>query len=218
MTGQRPTAVTVAGILNIIFGSVGLLCYTCAGLSYLFFVSLADMPGGINPVRHMMDFLNREIPGYTAFLIISTSLGFLLAVLLLTSGIGLLNLQPWARVLSLLYAVVTILTQIGALIYTLGYVNPAMARWERDLMGEMARVGRPMPPGGLGTNLTFNNAMSLVVGILWIVYAIVLIVIMLQPHVSAAFAGRFSQQPEPDRGYDDRGDYERRPRRDQWGY
>src|SRR5262245_54997688 len=117
MAVQRPASVTVMGILNIVFGSLGLLCYVCVGVMFLALMgSTAGFPGGVNPIQDMMNFMERQIPGYKAIMISSLILGFLLSVLLLVSGIGLLNMQGWARVLSILYSIIMILVQIGSLI------------------------------------------------------------------------------------------------------
>jgi hypothetical protein len=214
MTSERPAAVTTMGILNIVFGSLGLLASTCCGIGFLFALSVSEaLPGGINPMRHLMDFLNREIPGYTAYLILSFVVSFLLSVLLLTAGIGLLNMHSWGRVLSLICGGALFVTQVGSLIYQLAYVNPAMARWEL----EMARAaGGRLPPGGFG-NFTTNNITTAVAAILGAAYAVVLIVMMLVPHVSAAFGQRVQYRYGMSHR-DDRDDYDSPHRRDEWSH
>lgn len=83
---QRPTSVTVFGILNIIFGSLGLIC-TPVGL-----VAIFVMPNAMNPAG-----------GALAWLLLSLAIGFACTILLLTVGIGLLYLKAWARIWCLGY-------------------------------------------------------------------------------------------------------------------
>ncbi len=218
MARQRPAAVTVMGILNIVFGSLGLLCYICGGIGLLmlFNSNALNLPGGINPFEDMKVFMSREVPAYWPIAIGQIVLGFIMSILLLVAGIGLLNMGGWARVLSIIYSIITILMQIGGLIFTLAYVNPAMERWQQQFMG---RVGGRLPPGAMGgADSTFNNLTSVVGAIIGMVYAIVLLIMMLQPRVSAAFSGRAAQDDYAGGTADEGDDYERRRRRDQWDY
>ena len=80
---MRPTSVTVFGILNIVFGGLGLLC----------------MPVALLPI-----FLPAEMqqgtqlgPGMKAYLGVTLVIGFFCNILLVATGIGLLNLKRWAR-------------------------------------------------------------------------------------------------------------------------
>jgi GYF domain 2 len=77
---ERPASVTVFGILNIVFGSLGLLC----------------MPLGL-----AMIFVSPH-PIYTAawakvWMLFSAAVGFVCTILLIVVGIGLLYLKAWAR-------------------------------------------------------------------------------------------------------------------------
>lgn len=83
---ERPTSVTVFGILNIIFGSLGLIC-TPFGLLAVFAI-----PNTMNPSGSAL-----------VWLLLSTTIGFLCAMLLLTVGIGLLYQKAWARIWCLGY-------------------------------------------------------------------------------------------------------------------
>ncbi len=207
MARQRPTAVTVMGILNIVFGSLSLLCLACSGIILLI---MANQSGLGNPVLELFEAMRREIPGYVPVTILSLTLGVLMAVLLIVAGIGLLNMRGWGRVLSIVYGIVTILTQIGAMIYQFAYVNPAMQRVHENLP--------PAFRGGMSGDPTFNAIMSMLGAILGMVYAIVLLIMMLLPGVSAAF-GRGGDNSGERYGHDrpeEGDDYERRRRRD-WG-
>ena len=82
----RPTSVTVFGVLNIVFGSLGLLC----------------TPFGMIATFAMPDVLNPS-PGFKGWLIFSYLVGFACTIWLLVLGIGLLNLKRWSRTGSIAY-------------------------------------------------------------------------------------------------------------------
>src|SRR5262245_45794346 len=110
MAQARPTSVTVMAILNIIFGSLFTLMCMCEGASLV--MNAAGMnpgQGGNDPNVRMMEQLMSELPGYMVVRVATFLLNFSLSVLLLVSGIGLLNMKSWARVASIIYGVVNIL-------------------------------------------------------------------------------------------------------------
>ena len=82
----RPTAVTVFGILNIVFGTLGLMCMPLA------FVGMFAMPHVGNPAA---------LP--KVWLLFSSAIGLGCTVLLIAAGIGLLYLKAWGRRCSLFY-------------------------------------------------------------------------------------------------------------------
>jgi hypothetical protein len=77
---ERPAAVTVFGILNIVFGALGLLSMPCA-----VFIMLVMPPKIMNPSRSVK-----------AWLMFSYLIGFMRTILLIVVGIGLLKLKAWA--------------------------------------------------------------------------------------------------------------------------
>ena len=204
MARPRPTSVTVMGILNIIFGSLFLLCYLCNGVSLI--MQSSNRGGGFgganDPGVELMNQMQAEIPGFMAYQVGSSLLHLTLSILLLTSGIGLLNMANWARILCIFYAILTILSQIGALIFQLAYVNPAMNRWQQEFIarqGAAGRMGAADPTG----NVAMSNVQSVGGAVIGMIYAIVLLVIMLLPSVSAAFAGRSVYRDDDRERYED---------------
>ena len=91
----RPTSVTVFGILNIVFGGMGVACSPFGGAMVA--ISSAEM---------------QFAPAYRAYIIVSMILGFLFAVLELASGIGLLMTKRWARIAALVYGYAAIILGI----------------------------------------------------------------------------------------------------------
>src|SRR5690348_13589327 len=96
---ERPTSVTICGILNIIFAALGIMG-TLGSLA--FFSANADLNNPVIKIIH-------ENPGYALWMKISILLGTIVAIALLAAGIGLLKLKPWARTLSIGYAIYTII-------------------------------------------------------------------------------------------------------------
>ena len=90
---NRPTSVTVFGVLGIVLGALGILG------AFVALVALAHMPAG--PTRDAME----ASATFAAWLNISQGLDIVGSVALLVAGIGLLKLRPWARLLTVAWGV-----------------------------------------------------------------------------------------------------------------
>jgi hypothetical protein len=109
---EKPTSVTVFGVLNIIFGTLGLLC----------------APFGLVGVVAGGKTLNMIAP-YKMFLLFTNIVSLGLSIWLLVLGIGLVTMKSWARSGSVIYACVAIAwTVVGAamsiLALSLGWISP----------------------------------------------------------------------------------------------
>jgi hypothetical protein len=208
---KRPSSVTVIGILSIVFASLSLLGSLCNGISLIMQASGKTFAGGGSELElHRM--MVAEIPGYVPFEFGSWILSLILGTLLLVSGIGLLNMRPWARTLSLLYAPIKIVFEIGALIYTVVLVTPVQARW---MEAEFARKG--VPAGNMASMFSGLTAAVLFVGAaITIGYAIVLMIVLMRPNVREAFGA--SLAPPLDEAAQDEGDEYERKRKEPWDY
>jgi hypothetical protein len=205
MQRERPTAVLVMAILNFVVGGFNLLALLCGGgalaLVLGFASSLPPGPGGQpNPLQEMGKVF-KDIPGYIPVLIGQTILGFVLAIVLIVAGFGMLKMAPWSRTLCNIYAGVTLIVTLGATVYTLTVVNPAMARWQEDFQKKFPGAGA----GGQQDPVT--QAATAVCGAIFaIAYAVALLIVMNLPNVSAAFAGvRTQPDLDSDRVPDDYG-------------
>ena len=89
---QAPTSVTVFGILNIVFGLLGLFGTAFSAVALF-------AAGGNNP------FLVNQPPLVMTWMQFSIVLGGVASVVLLISGVGLLRLRPWGRTMAIGYAV-----------------------------------------------------------------------------------------------------------------
>ncbi len=105
---QRPTVVTVFGVLNIIFGSLGLLCAPF-GLLWTLKPDMFPRGPGPDPVRDIM----AQSPELRNWLIAMTVVGMVAATFLLAAGIGLLQMKSWGRTISLVYGIYGIISALA---------------------------------------------------------------------------------------------------------
>jgi hypothetical protein len=163
---QRPTSVTVFGILNIVFAAIGVIG-TVAGIVTLF----AAGTNSDNPVLQAI----RDNPAYAAFLKVSILPGLLACVALLLAGIGLLKLKPWARTLSIVYGFYAILMVIVNSIANYYFLVQPMLEKAHGEQGPQAAAAMG---GAFG---------SMFGGCFGIIYPILLLIFMTRPKVVAAF-------------------------------
>ena len=182
MERKRPATLTTIAVLNIVFGSLGLICACINGFSIGVLLSASrDNPNQvIRVLGEIADLLQREVPGYMAVEISRTLYFLVFSSLLIVAGIGLLYIGNWARIISFIYAITAILTQAAYLLYMFLVVYPAVNRIQAQFGGD--------PLEGRFSQLAGLAGIGLV-----ILYAIVLIILLCLPSVSAAF-----RPPPPD--------------------
>ncbi len=162
---QRPTAVTVFGVLNIGFAGMGIISL----ISTLFM--FRDVGDSKNPVLQLM----HNNPAYLSWVKISVPLGVTASIILLIAGIGLLQMKNWGRVLSLVYGIYALLMAAVSIVVTyqclvVPLLQQAQNKSGPEYVGAIA--------GGIGALI--GSAISLV-------YPILLIVFMTRPKLIAAF-------------------------------
>ena len=162
---QRPTSVTVFGILNLVFAGFGVL-------GILGTLALFRMEGmANNPVVTLM----QENATYRAYMKASIPLGIVYCLILLLGGIGLLRLRPWGRTLSIIYALLAIVGGLLGVAMNFIYIFFPM----------LEQAG-----GGSGPGATAAMAGALggtVGGLVGLVYPILLLIFMTRRKVVAAF-------------------------------
>jgi hypothetical protein len=185
MKPERPIVVLVLAILNIIFGSLGTLAMCCVGAMTVFLgVVFSNAPAGAKPPPFPPDVLV-----YFAIVVVSH---LVMSLLLLASGIGLLNMRAWARRASIAYGIVTIAMSIINMPVSIVFVAPQMEKWQKAVQEEAQKQQRQ----GQGIRYQSNqsplaNAASSIGGaIIGMAYAIALLVVMFLPQVRDAFEGR----------------------------
>ena len=163
---KRPTAVTTFGILNIVFAAFGI--FGVIGSAMMF--ALAGNPSN-NPVIQII----HDNPTYAAWMKLSIPLGLATSAVLLAAGIGLLLLKPWARLLSIGYAVYAIVMVItSTVINYLFLVQPMM----QQAHGKSGPEAAAAIGGAIGGTLG---------GCFGVLYPVALLIFMLLPKVAAAF-------------------------------
>jgi hypothetical protein len=213
---QQSVPVLVIAILHLVFGGLGLLCFSCTGAAML-----AGFGNGQNPfanlgspqmqqqqqaqqqaIQHMTD----RIPHYQLYqgAVVVTSL--LLAALLVAAGLGLLSMHSWARVLSIVYAVLSILHTLCVMIFTFLYIAPAQQEAFEQL-GAINNPGMNAQQAAMQAQMMKSMAqgmgpLTLFFQAFYFVYPVIVLIIMLLPSVGAAFRGKpIRREPED---FDDR--------------
>jgi hypothetical protein len=167
---QRPTSVLVFGILNLVFGALG-LCGAAWSLAMFMGPFAKEMAKG-NPVLQKM----QSSPAFGVYSNVSAGLGFVFTLVLLAAGVGLLRMRPWGRTASIAYAVYGIVASIvGAAVVFLFILGPMLQEAEKLPPAERAAV-----IGGVG-----GGVLGACFGM---VYPILLLVFMFRENVVAAFA------------------------------
>jgi hypothetical protein len=96
---------------------------------------------------------------------------------LLSAGVGLLKLQSWARILSFIYAPISILYHIVSAVYQIVLVTPAM----------QASYAKNPAFAGMSSFTGVVSGIGVFFGLVFMLYPIVVLVILLRPSIAAVF-------------------------------
>ena len=105
----KPASIKVFGILNIVFGAMGLIC---GGAGVLFFVLATQSSEFAYELNRAMSAQYAE--GYITFLQFSSCFGGIMSLILIVCGVGLLRARNWGRTGSLGYAAFQILFTLAS--------------------------------------------------------------------------------------------------------
>lgn len=166
----RPAAVTVFGVLSILFGITG-LCGTLA--STLFMI----LPFGTpftqdNPALQLIE----ENAFYRRFTQVGTGLGFISCIVLIVAGIGLWQLRPYGRILSIGYSIYSILLSVVVNIVNFVVVFPGMLAIAEEAGG-----------GPMQLAVYISIGAGIAEGCIGFIYPSLLLFFMFRPNVVAAF-------------------------------
>jgi hypothetical protein len=210
----------VIAILHLVGGGLGLLgsLCGCGGVLMIMGGSLSSMtmptpptkPGQPAPASppafgDVIKYYENTVPGYKAFTFGSLAFSFLLDVMLLSGGVGLLKMQSWARILSLIYAPISIIVRIFGSIYQIVWVTPATkALYEKN-----------PALAGMSSFVSISSGIGVIFGLLLVLYPIAVLIVMLLPSTAAAFRGETvpSTRERSDLGEEDPDDPWREPPR-----
>lgn len=163
---ERPTSVTVFGILNVVFAALGMF-----GILMSLTIFSPEAENSKNPVIRIL----HEHPGYMSWLKASSWLGLASCAVSIISGIGLLMLKPWARVLGIGYSIYAIvMSLVGLVLNYIFVVGP--------LLQEAGQKSGPEAAGAIGGAIG-----GMIGGCLGVVYPVLLIYFMTRPKVMATF-------------------------------
>ncbi len=99
----RPTSVTVIGILNIVFGGLGVICAP----TVMLLLAIAAVAGRHGAFVQSLPALQEGNSQYGLVAVNMTRV-LIVSALLIVAGIGLLSMKPWGRVLSIVYGILEI--------------------------------------------------------------------------------------------------------------
>lgn len=218
MAAERPGTVTAAGVLCIIYGSVGVLCGICGVISLVMQASGANLFAGGDALQAQLQVemeaaLRREVPAYQTVQVITSIFGLIVPIVLLTSGIGLFGLRPWARTLTLIFVWFGIALYLFQTVWMLAFVFPALNNVFQVILPRLVGAGGAgaLPANALQTLRGVMTLISVVTVILYgvvIAYLATILILLAGARVRMAFAGI-----GPGRVDDDEGWRERRPER-----
>jgi hypothetical protein len=203
---DRPASVTVFATLQLVFGTISLLCnvFTLIGLT----VIQSNLPGANQQSTDPMSLDLVTAATYPAYLptkMVVTIVSSLLVLVMLVSGIGLLMLQKWGRWLAFAWAGMLVLVCLGDLLIDMTMRYPVF-----DAMATRVEAIPARKPEAAGMRIGF----FLGIGgkLLPIIYAGMLCYFLTRPRVRDAFAGIGRRQDDDDYDYRDRDRYDDRDR------
>lgn len=170
---QRPVSVSVLAVLNIVFGAIGIVSTPVSLFMTFKPQSFGPMAGN---TQQVFGFDIMGDPTYRAFMLVSSVLGIAVTIALLAAGIGLLKLKPWARTVSIGYAIYAIVAGLAGWVFTYFYIMQPM----------MEKLGEAGDPAATAARFGFVGGSS--IGMCFgLAYPIVLLVFMFMPNVKQAF-------------------------------
>ena len=179
MPAKRPASMTFLGITNVVFGALALIGSGFA--LYLLFGGATNMvpQGGLD----LQAVLTERFEWYDGYAKTSAFASIPVALTLLASGIGLLQVKSWGRTLSNIYGVVAILTALVTL-----YINTQVVM---PVMTELAQMNDSTAANGAEAGISGATGGScLALG-----YPLILLIFVNRHGVKEAIREHAAQQP-----------------------
>lgn len=167
---QRPAAATVFGVLNILFGVMG-LCGTLASALFMVIPLSPEMTQN-NPAIQLLE----ENTFYRLFNQVGVGLNFIACIVLIVAGVGLYQLKPYGRTLSIGYSIYFIVMNLIVNVVNFVVVFPGMLAIVADAGGGQAEFAVYV---GIGAGIAG--------GFIGFIYPGLLLFFMYRPTVVAAF-------------------------------
>ncbi len=103
---KRPGGVTAVAIINIVLGTLALLVGLCSGIVL---VAGSDLMQADPNAAAMQDFLRRQLPSHDLVQGAGVGVVLLQGLVFLIAGIGLLNRKNWARIITIVFSILSLL-------------------------------------------------------------------------------------------------------------
>ena len=164
----RPTALLVLGIINILYGSLGV----CGGIFNL----ATNLIVGMGPPQGMQDPMAKLMTENTLFktlTLLQVGLGTIFAAVLLVAGSLLIKVHPLGRTLSIAYSIFAFLSMVLGIALMVMMYGPM-----RDGMAEQG-----LPAETAGVFMLVGFGVGACIGLL---YPIILLVFMFRPNIIRA--------------------------------
>jgi hypothetical protein len=211
MRRKRSAAMLVIAILHLVFGGLGLLVSACAGSVAAIEASArppTTAPGkvgpGVNTFQNRQDVLEAEceqrLPGFKVLKLGMIGFDVVLSILLIVAGIGLLVVQRWAQVLSVVYAILSIVQNTGYIFLQLAIVVPSIEA--------VARNQTVFSPPGYLAGMRVGAFAPVIFNALYLSYPCIVLIFMFLPSFRAAFRGEWRPKAKPRDSWE--------PPRDDW--
>jgi hypothetical protein len=211
---ERPLSIMPIAVLHFVFGGLGILCGICSGIQLAGGGQnwMTPTPNGPQAaeMKQMQDEMQKAMEsgaGSKAVQIGTVILDLAISIIMIVSGIGLLQLRPWGRSLSILYAILSIALKIFEAVYAFAVTGPIINEFinthtasgpEQEFMFTVMRMVAIIPP---------------LIQLVCMLYPIIVLIIMFRPAVTAAFRNGGSTATvggpsgeEPEIGMRDEGD------------
>jgi hypothetical protein len=192
---RRPSSVTLIAVFHVIFGGFGLVCGLCSGLTQAMNVASAaiskSQPAPVagraltlaDLTARQQRFLEEEVPFYNATVVTQIVVTLLQSIVLIIAGIGLFSMRSWARRLSVVFGIVGSLYHFAELVYSFMVQIPAINAFYRD-------VGRKFPGAPVASIEMIGVWIGIAMTLAELAYPIVVLMLLTQPKVVAAFERR----------------------------
>jgi hypothetical protein len=190
MPQKRPVAVVVIAVLQLVFGAIGLcgsaVQLTGAQNALTTATQVNPPPGQPSPptAQDIENYLEKKVPNYHTLTLADGVVDLVLSVLMVASGIGLLQLRSWGRLLAVVYAVLSILAKVAGTAFAFALVVPAMSDFARELEATRGKEAALM-----GQVMQISIIAAAVFGAVLVVYPILVLIVLSRRSVRAAFAG-----------------------------
>ncbi|OAI48053.1 hypothetical protein AYO44_01225 [Planctomycetaceae bacterium SCGC AG-212-F19] len=186
MHETRPTSIFAIALLHIVIGCLG-VAWNGAGLIALVrgneLAAEHFTPQQRENLSAVEQAMTSRAPMLLPYQVVVTQLvPWLLTAALLVAGVGLLRSRPWARTLSVWYAVVSILHKMALAAYTIVYLEPF---YKTPIF--LLEVSKPEL--SRGTEMVAVASM-VITPLVLMLYPLLVLIVMYRPKVMLALSPR----------------------------